>query len=153
MSWNYRIMRRYPPESPENYYYDIVEVIYGEDGRPMMWTETTLPQVSDLDLDLENDHPDFDEDYFVRESLKMQFSRMAQDIDARAPLLDEHDFEPGGIYADHPDMKKFIEVAKAYEDGDEEALEEYGLIDIDIEEIRKRFAPDEDDEDDATSRT
>jgi len=143
-------MRRYPPESPENYYYDIVEVVYGEDGRPMMWNDTTLPQVTNLDLDIENDHPDFDEDYFVRESLKVQFSTMAQDIDSRGPILDERDFEPGGIYSDHPDLSRFREIAVAVEQGDEDALDEMGLIDIDIEEIKKRFSPDNDDSEEET---
>src|SRR6056300_704017 len=91
MTWNYRIMRRYSPESPETYWYELVEVYYGDDGRPMMFGPATAPAVTSMELEIEADVADeeLDLETYVKESLIEQYTMMMRDTDSRGPILDE----------------------------------------------------------------
>jgi hypothetical protein len=109
MTWNFRIMRRYEKESPDLFWYEIVEVYYGEDGIPMMWGTAHTPIVSDLDLEMEN-NSNMDLESFVKERLLEEFTMMMRDSDSKGPILDERDFEKGGVYSDHPDAVKFKQI-------------------------------------------
>ena len=112
MTWNFRIMRRYQKEKPEMFWYEIVEVFYREDGIPMMWGESHGPIVTDLDIELDsNDQQDLET--FVKTNLTEQFAQLMRDIDGRGPILDERDFEKGGVYSDHPDA---VQLQKDIED-------------------------------------
>ena len=68
MTWNFRIMRRYQKESPDLFWYEIVEVYYGEDGIPMMWADAHTPIVSDLDIEIEN-NTDMNLETFIKDRL------------------------------------------------------------------------------------
>jgi len=105
MTWNFRIMRRYQNESPEMFWYEIVEVYYGEDGIPMMWSNAHTPIVSDLDIEMDAT-PNVDPETFIKECLLQEFTQMMRDCDTKGPILDERDFEKGGVYSDHPDTVK-----------------------------------------------
>lgn len=105
MTWNFRIMRRYQNESPEMFWYEIVEVYYGEDGIPMMWSDAHTPIVSDLDIEMDAT-PNVDPETFIKECLLQEFTQMMRDCDTNGPILDERDFEKGGVYSDHPDTVK-----------------------------------------------
>tara|TARA_R110000803_G_scaffold30857_8_gene69292 strand:- start:1295 stop:1708 length:414 start_codon:yes stop_codon:yes gene_type:complete len=105
MTWNFRIMRRYQNESPEMFWYEIVEVYYGEDGIPMMWSDAHTPIVSDLDIEIDAT-PNVDPETFIKECLLQEFTQMMRDCDTKGPILDERDFEKGGVYSDHPDTVK-----------------------------------------------
>ena len=105
MTWNFRIMRRYQNESPEMFWYEIVEVYYGEDGIPMMWSDAHTPIVSDLDIEMDAT-PNVDPETFIKECLLQEFTQMMRDCDTKGPILDERDFEKGGVYSDHPDTVK-----------------------------------------------
>ena len=104
MTWNFRIMRRYQNESPEMFWYEIVEVYYGEDGIPMMWSDAHTPIVSDLDIEIDAT-PNVDPETFIKECLLQEFTQMMRDCDTKGPILDERDFEKGGVYSDHPDRR------------------------------------------------
>lgn len=134
MTWNYRIMRRYSPESPETYWYELVEVYYGEDGVPMMWGTATQPAVTRMELEIEADvaEEELELETYVKESLIEQFTQMMRDTDSRGPILDERDFEKGGVYADHPEAVALMKKAK-------EANEEF--------DIREYLDEEDDDED------
>jgi hypothetical protein len=109
MTFNFRIMRRYQPESPETYWFEVVEVFYGEDGIPMMWSEAGLPFVDDLGVDVaENIDSDFELETFVKESLIEGFTMMMRDVDSRGPILDQRDFEDDGVYANHPEYEEML---------------------------------------------
>ena len=120
MTWNYRIMRRYSPESPETYWYELVEVYYGDDGRPMMFGPATAPAVTSMELEIEADITDeeLDLETYVKESLIEQYTMMMRDTDSRGPILDERDFEGGGVYADHPEAVALLKKAQANDDFD-----------------------------------
>lgn len=105
MTWNFRIMRRYQKESPDLFWYEIVEVYYGEDGIPMMWADAHTPIVSDLDIEIEN-NTDMNLETFIKDRLLEEFTMMMRDSDTKGPILDERDFEKGGVYSDHPDAVK-----------------------------------------------
>ena len=105
MTWNFRIMRRYQKESPDLFWYEIVEVYYGEDGIPMMWADAHTPIVSDLDIEIEN-NTDMNLETFIKDRLLEEFIMMMRDSDTKGPILDERDFEKGGVYSDHPDAVK-----------------------------------------------
>jgi len=112
MTWNFRIMRRYQHDKPDMFWYEIVEVYYGEDGIPMMWGDSHGPIVTDLDIELDsNDQQDLET--FVKTNLTEQFAQLMRDIDGRGPILDERDFEKGGVYSDHPDA---VQLQKDIED-------------------------------------
>ena len=136
MTWNYRIMRRYQPEAPETYWYEIVEIYYGDDGIPMMWSTGDMPIVADLDIELLEQEDDIDLETFVKEGLLEQFTQLMRDVDGRGPILDERDFEKGGVYADHPDAVKL-----------RKAAEELGTEDL-IARIREKLKDEEDDDED-----
>ena len=137
MTWNYRIMRRYQPESPETYWYEIVEVYYGDDGIPMMWGTGHMPIIADLDIELlEQEEEDIDLEDFVKEGLLEQFTQLMRDVDSRGPILDERDFENGGVYADHRDAVKLRQVA-----------EELGTDEL-VARIREKLKDEEDDDED-----
>jgi len=144
MSWNFRIMRRYNPESPDYYWYEIVECYYGEDGRPMMWCEATLPLVDQLDVQLDEDEAEQDIETYVKASMKEQFSQLARDIDVKGPIMDERDFEKGGVYYGHPEMIEMQQVSKAIENNDQETLRSLGY-DTNPRSLRDLF--DDEDED------
>ena len=114
MTWNYRIMRRYSPESPETYWYEIVEVFYAGDGIPMMFTTATQPAVTHMELETESDLSltEIDLETYVKESLLEQYTMMLKDTDTRGPILDERDFDKGGVYADHPEAVELAKKAK-----------------------------------------
>ena len=105
MTWNFRIMRRYQKESPDLFWYEIVEVYYGEEGIPMMWADAHTPIVSDLDIEIEN-NTDMNLETFIKDRLLEEFTMMMRDSDTKGPILDERDFEKGGVYSDHPDAVK-----------------------------------------------
>ena len=136
MTWNYRIMRRYSPESPETYWYEIVEVFYAGDGIPMMFTTATQPAVTHMELEIESDLSltEIDLETYVKESLLEQYTMMLKDTDTRGPILDERDFDKGGVYADHPEA---VELAKKAQDEN-----------LDIRE----FLDDEEDDEDEDER-
>ena len=117
MTWNYRIMRRYSPESPETFWYEIVEVFYAGDGIPMMFTTASQPAVTHLELDVEADvaGEELDLETYVKESLLEQYTSIMKDADTRGPILDERDFDKGGVYADHPEA---VALAKKAQEGD-----------------------------------
>ena len=48
-------MRRQDPDDPAIFWYEIVEVYYGSDRRPMMWNEATLPYVDSNDVMFQNE--------------------------------------------------------------------------------------------------
>jgi|TARA_B100001094_G_C18164476_1_gene791235 hypothetical protein len=98
-------MRRYQKESPDLFWYEIVEVYYGEDGIPMMWADAHTPIVSDLDIEIEN-NTDMNLETFIKDRLLEEFIMMMRDSDTKGPILDERDFEKGGVYSDHPDAVK-----------------------------------------------
>jgi hypothetical protein len=98
-------MRRYQKESPDLFWYEIVEVYYGEDGIPMMWADAHTPIVSDLDIEIEN-NTDMNLETFIKDRLLEEFTMMMRDSDTKGPILDERDFEKGGVYSDHPDAVK-----------------------------------------------
>lgn len=134
-------MRRHDPENLEIYWYEIVEVFYGSDRRPMMWTEASLPYVDSNDIEFQEEEID-DLETFVKESMKEQFASMAMDIVAKGPLLDERDFAPGGVYADHPEFKEMEYIISVLNSGDDQAIADLNL---------KKYDPDDpfwDDEDD-----
>jgi len=109
MTWNFRIMRRYQKDSPDLFWYEIVEVYYGEDGLPMMWCDAHTPIVSDLDIEMESDRHkknSMNLETFIKDRLLEEFTQMMRDSDSKGPILDERDFEKGGVYADHPDAVK-----------------------------------------------
>lgn len=114
MTWNYRIMRRFSPESPETFWFEIVEVFYGQDGVPMMFGSCTQPVVSNLELEIESDvaGEDLDVELYVKESLIEQFTMIMRDTDSRGPILDERDFDKGGVYADHPEVVALMKKAQ-----------------------------------------
>ena len=129
-------MRRYQPEAPETYWYEIVEVYYGDDGIPMMWSTGDMPIVADLDIELLEQEDDIDLETFVKEGLLEQFTQLMRDVDGRGPILDERDFENGGVYADHPDAVKLRLVA-----------EELGTEEL-VARIREKLKDEEDDDED-----
>ena len=87
------------------FWYEIVEVYYGEDGIPMMWADAHTPIVSDLDIEIEN-NTDMNLETFIKDRLLEEFIMMMRDSDTKGPILDERDFEKGGVYSDHPDAVK-----------------------------------------------
>jgi len=128
MTWNFRIMRRYQPESPETYWFEVVEVFYGDDGVPMMWGPASLPLVDDLGVNIAQDlDKEFELETFVKESLIEGYTMMMRDVDSRGPILDERDFEEGGIYADHPDAVEMKRVQEIIESGDQEEIKKLNL--------------------------
>ena len=129
-------MRRYFQEAPETYWYEIVEVYYGDDGIPMMWSTGDMPIVADLDIELLEQEDDIDLETFVKEGLLEQFTQLMRDVDSRGPILDERDFENGGVYADHPDAVKLRQVA-----------EELGTEEL-VARIREKLKDEEDDDED-----
>jgi len=133
-------MRRYQQEAPETYWYEIVEVYYGDDGIPMMWSTGDMPIVADLDIELLEQEDDVDLETFVKEGLLEQFTQLMRDVDGRGPILDERDFENGGVYADHPDAVKL-----------RKAAEELGTEDL-IARIREKLKDEEDDDEDEDER-
>ena len=121
-------MRRYQPESPETYWYEIVEVLYGKDGLPMMWNELSIPSISHVDIDIiESSDKDFDLQEFVKEGLLEQYTQLMRDVDAKAPMMDEMDFEDNGVYADHPEAIELRKVAEVLASGDEEEIAKLNL--------------------------
>lgn len=146
MTWNFRIMRQYNPESPEYYWYEIVECYYGEDGRPMMWNEATLPIVDELDVEIDEEEAEKDLEFYIKESLKAQFVQLAQDIDIKGPIMDQRDFEYGGVYYGHPEYVEMQQIAQAVKNNDQEALRSLGIEEGNPRSLRDIF--DEDDEDD-----
>jgi len=128
-------MRRYQPEAPETFWYELVEVFYGEDGRPMMFGNAILPYVSDMDLDIE-EIQSIDLEDFVKESIREQFANLLRDIDGRGPILDERDFENGGVYADHPEV---VQLRKS--------TEQLSMDDL-VARIREKLDEEDDDDED-----
>ena len=104
-------MRRYQHDKPDMFWYEIVEVYYGEDGIPRLWGDSHGP-ITDLEIELDsNDQQDLET--FVKTNLTEQFAQLMRDIDGRGPILDERDFEKGGVYSDHPDA---VQLQKDIED-------------------------------------
>ena len=123
MTWNFRIMRR-KDANPTYFWYEIVEVYYGEDGIPMMWSDAAGPLVSDLDIEFENNE-NTDLETFVKDRLLDEYTQMMRDIDSRGPILDERDFEGNGVYANHPEkaeMEKTIKEITEGRKGEEDAI-------------------------------
>ena len=123
MTWNFRIMRR-KDANPTYFWYEIVEVYYGEDGIPMMWSDAAGPLVSDLDIEFENNE-NTDLETFVKDRLLDEYTQMMRDIDSRGPILDERDFEGNGVYANHPEkaeMEKTIKEITEGRNGEEDAI-------------------------------
>ena len=138
-------MRRYQPESPETYWFEVVEVFYGDDGVPMMWGTASLPLVDDLGVNIAQDlDEEFELETFVKESLIEGYTMMMRDVDSRGPILDERDFEEGGIYADHPEAVEMKRVQEIIESGDEEEIKKLNLKEWDP---RKYLDEDDEDED------
>ena len=123
MTWNFRIMRR-KDANPTYFWYEIVEVYYGEDGIPMMWSDAAGPLVSDIDIEFENNE-NIDLETFVKDRLLDEYTQMMRDIDSRGPILDERDFEGNGVYANHPEkaeMEKTIKEITEGRKGEEDAI-------------------------------
>lgn len=114
-------MRRQDPGDPAIFWYEIVEVYYGSDRRPMMWNEATLPYVDSNDVMFQNEEIE-DLESFVKEAMKEQFASMAMDIVAKGPILDQRDFNAGGVYADHPEYKEIERIIEILNSGDEDAI-------------------------------
>ena len=71
----------------------------------MMWADAHTPIVSDLDIEIEN-NTDMNLETFIKDRLLEEFIMMMRDSDTKGPILDERDFEKGGVYSDHPDAVK-----------------------------------------------
>jgi len=129
-------MRRYQPEAPETYWYEIVEVYYGDDGIPMMWAPGNMPVVTDLDIELLDNDENQELETFVKEGILEQFGLLMRDLDGKGPILDERDFDNGGVYADHPEV---VQLRKA--------ADQIGTDEL-IERIRDKLRDEEDDDED-----
>ena len=136
MNWNYRIMRRYSPEAPETYWYEIIEVFYGEDGIPMLWVPANMPVISDFDIELLDSEQDQELETFVKEGILEQFGMLMRDLDGKGPILDERDFDKGGVYADHPDVVQLRKTA-----------EEFGTDEM-IARLKEKLEQEDDDDED-----
>ena len=135
MTYNYRIMRRYFQEAPETYWYEIVEVYYGDDGIPMMWAPGIMPVITDFDIELLDNEENQELETFVKEGILEQFGSLMRDLDGKGPILDERDFDNGGVYADHPEVVQL-----------RRAADQLGTDEL-IERIRDKLRDEEDDED------
>lgn len=120
-------MRRYNKDHPTDYWYELVEVFYGEDGRPMMWGNASVPMVSYMDVEDAEDENDFNLAKFIREQMANEWQMMGRDIGNDKPILDERDFEEGGLFADHPEALEMQKVAEVLDSGDDEAIAKLGL--------------------------
>jgi hypothetical protein len=100
----------------------------------MMFGPATAPAVTSMELEIEADVADeeLDLETYVKESLIEQYTMMMRDTDSRGPILDERDFEGGGVYADHPEAVALMKKAQ-------EANEEF--------DIRAYLDEEDDDED------
>ncbi len=65
---------------------------------------------------------DLDLESVVKERLLEEFTMMMRDSDSKGPILDERDFEKGGVYSDHPDAVKFKQITGEVSDMTPEQL-------------------------------
>jgi len=113
----------------------------------MMWGEADLPMVSELDIDVEKDFTDnFDLETYIKQSLTEQFTMMMRDVDHRGPVMDERDFEEGGVYSNHPEVLEMNRVTKIIESGDEEEIKKLNLKEWNPNDYLDREDDDDEDE-------
>jgi len=146
MTFNFRIMKRYSEDNPTHYWFEVVEVFYGEDGIPMMWGEASMPVVDHLSIEDEESNEGFDESKFVRSEIGSEWAMIANDIAKNTEMLDEYDFKPGGRYYGHSEVQEMDEVIQAIASGDEELMEKHGLKSYSSADFIKRLYKDDEDE-------
>jgi hypothetical protein len=147
MTFNFRLMKRYNPDNPTMYWYEIVEVFYGQDKVPAFWGEAYMPAVDQGLIDeVRADDEDFDEASFVRTELANEWALIAKDIVRDSEVFDEFDFEPGGKYYGHDEAKDMNEITAAVKSGDPEVLAELGITTVDSKDFIKKLMKEDDEE-------
>jgi len=101
----------------------------------MMWAPGNMPVITDSDIELLDNDENQELETFVKEGILEQFGLLMRDLDGKGPILDERDFDNGGVYADHPEVVQL-----------RRAADQLGTDEL-IERIRDKLRDEEDDKD------
>ena len=145
MTFNFRLMKRYDNNNPVNYWYEIVEIFYGEDKVPMFWGELSMPMVDSIQIQEDVIEGDNEHNYVVQE-IANEWALIAKDIKRGGHVYDQFDFEPGGKYYGHEEAQEMNQYMEAIKSGDPDALADLGLTTVDSKDFIKRLMKDDDEE-------